>query len=176
MISTSLASLTGWLLFSHPPAPDSPVIATAASLLHIGLGAAIVYHHGWHKLADGLAWRSKHNTGWAFAEEIRAAGFPLPVFNAVLATAVQLGAGLGLILGLFTRPCALALAATLLGAVYTNAVLKKSQQLAGLYLLLIAAVLLLGPGRLALDSMIFPASPPISDVFRIGGPDFTPPC
>lgn len=154
-VSAFFSSWEVWLLFSHEPSPYG--LATATTLLRIGLGLAIAYYHGWHKLADGLAWRSGRQSTWVFADEIRAAGFPFPVANAILATAAQLGAGVGLCLGLLTRPCAIVLTATLLGAVYTNIVLHKPQQLAALYLLVAVAVLLFGPGRLALDSMLFPS-------------------
>ena len=140
------------LLFGPDPLVPTSI---AAQILHAGSGALLIYYHGVHKLVEGLEWRNGRRATWPFVEEIRAAGFPLPVANAWLATAAQLAGGTLLLVGLGTRPAALMVIATLLGAVYTNIVLKKSNQMALLYLLLVTCVLAFGPGKWSLDIAFF---------------------
>ncbi len=127
----------------------------AAQILHTGSGTLLVYYHGIHKLLEGLEWRKGHRADWPFVEEIKAAGFPFPLVNAWFATAAQLVGGALLVLGLGTRPASIVIVGTLLGAVYTNIVLKKSNQMALLYLLLVSCVLALGPGKWSLDLAFF---------------------
>lgn len=144
--------LTEWLLGGR----DSPLIQqTAVQALHMLTGLMLAWYHGLHKLRDGLSWKAGKAPTWPFLEEVRAAGFPMPVPNAWMATAVQLGGGVCLVLGLFTRPAALALTGALGGAVYTTLVLKKESQLALVYLLLLLAVIGLGPGPWSLDALLF---------------------
>jgi len=131
----------------------SPLVA--AQILHMCTGVLLVKYHGIHKLVEGLEWRKGRHPEWPFVEEIQAAGFPLPVVNAWFATAAQLIGGGLLVVGLGTRAAALVVLGTLLGAVYTNIVLKKSNQMALLYLLLVLCVLALGPGSWSLDLAFF---------------------
>ena len=131
----------------------SPLVA--AQVLHTCTGLLLVKYHGIHKLVEGLEWRKGHRPDWPFVEEIQAAGFPLPVVNAWFATAAQLVGGGFMVVGLGTRAAALLVLGTLLGAVYTNIVLKKSNQMALLYLLLVLGVLALGPGSWSLDLAFF---------------------
>ncbi len=139
-------------LFGHQPWV-SPLVA--AQLLHTCTGLLLVRYHGIHKLVEGLEWRKGRRPVWPFVDEIKAAGFPFPVINAWLATAAQLAGGVLLVIGLGTRAAAVMVAGTLLGAVYTNVVLKKSNQMALLYLLLVACVVAFGPGRWSLDIAFF---------------------
>jgi len=147
-----MAGIGDWLLSRSEAGALADV---AVQALHLCTGILLARFHGWHKLADGLAWRNGRSAHWPFADEVRAAGFPLPVANAWLATAVQLVGGILLALGLLTRPAALMLIATLTGAVYTNIALRKESQMALVYLLLLAGVAALGAGRWSLDAWLF---------------------
>lgn len=147
-----MSQLLDWLL----GLPTANVLSRAGvELLHLLTGLLLVQYHGLHKLSDGLDWRSGRRSDWPFADEIQAAGFPLPVLNAWVATAAQLVGGACLALGLFTRPAAIVLFGTLLGAAYTNIVLEKTNQMALLYLILVACVAALGPGDWSLDAWLF---------------------
>jgi len=134
----------------------SPAAAVGAQLLHTGTGLMLVWHHGLHKLRDGLEWRAGRRPNWPFLDEVRAARFPLALPNAWLATAAQLMGGLCLMTGFLTRPMALLLTGTLLGAVYTTVVLRKDSQMALIYLLLLLSVVLVGAGPWSLDALLFP--------------------
>lgn len=126
----------------------------AAFLLRAGTGLAIVRYHGWHKLADGIRWRSGRATSWFFAAEVGKAGSPVPVLSAWLVTLVQLGCGLGLVAGLCTRLCSLAILCTLFGAAYANARFRRESQLVLVYVLLLSAVFLNGAGPWSLDRLL----------------------
>lgn len=141
-----------WLMGS--PAQNWSVVVTA-DLVHVLTGFLLAWFHGWHKLQDGIAWSAGKRANWPFRDEVAEAGFPVPLLNAWVATAAQLGGGLCLILGFLTRPAALVLSGTLLGAVYTTVVLKKDSQMALVYLLLVLTVLGLGPGPYSLDALLF---------------------
>lgn len=147
-----MSPIRDWLL-GHSTLPM--VAEIGVQLLHVCTGLLLASFHGLHKLTDGLAWRAGRRSNWPFAVEIEAAGFPLPLASAGLATAAQLVGGIFLALGFLTRPSAIVLFGTLLGAVWTNVVLQKSNQMALLYLLLILCVILLGPGSWSLDAWIF---------------------
>jgi putative oxidoreductase len=151
-----MGDLLPWLL-STETSPDAH--ASGALVLRVSVGLLLLRHHGWHKLADALAWRRGATREWPFVSEIREAGFPAPLASAVFATLAQLLGSACLVAGLLARPAALLLAATLLGAVYTNLILKKSNQLALLYLGAVLAVALLGAGPWSLDAALFAPAP-----------------
>jgi putative oxidoreductase len=127
----------------------------AAVILRLGAGATLAYFHGWHKLSDAITWRSGRRDSWPFVTEIHAAGFPAAVVTAWLATAVQFLGGICLLVGLFTRPAAALILATLAGAVVTNLRLRKDLQLVSVYLLVLCGVFCLGPGAWSLDRILF---------------------
>lgn len=137
---------------------DSITAAAGAQLLHFGTGLLLAWHHGLHKLRDGLDWRAGKRAEWPFLDEVKAAGFPLALPSAWLATAAQLGGGLCLAAGLLTRPVALLLTGTLLGALYTTRVLRKDSQMALVYLLLVICSGMMGGGPWSLDALLFPKS------------------
>ena len=147
-----MQSIIHWFLGS---ADFAWIQQVATQALHTLTGLMLAWFHGVHKLRDGLAWKAGKRASWPFRDEIAEAGFPFPLPNAYIATAAQLGGGLCLALGLLTRPAALALTGTLLGAVYTTIVLKKDSQMALVYLLLVLASLAFGPGPWSLDSLLF---------------------
>ncbi|MBC8011452.1 MAG: DoxX family membrane protein, partial [Burkholderiales bacterium] len=120
-------SLLSWLIGRI----DSPTLqARALALTRIATGLLVVFYHGWHKIIDGLAWHTGRAPVWHFLDEVAHVGFPLPLASAWFAALAQLGGGLLVALGLFTRIGALLLVCTLLGAVYTNLSLPKEGQLA----------------------------------------------
>jgi uncharacterized membrane protein YphA (DoxX/SURF4 family) len=150
--SASMNSILSWLLGASASQGTQGI---AIQGVHMAAGLLLIRYHGCHKLKDGLAWRAKRRPSWPFRDEIAAAGFPFVDESAWLATAAQLAGGLCLLLGLFTRPAALILAGTLLGAVYTTVVLRKESQLALVYLVLVLSAAGLGPGPWSLDAVFF---------------------
>jgi len=148
----TFSSMTDWALSRQT---QGCLESVGADVLRIAFGLALFGFHGVHKLVDGVKFRRGQSKGWPFADEIVAARFPFPEPMAWLAAFAQLGGGLFLVLGLLTRPAALVIIGTLLGAVYTNVVLRKDNQLALLYLAAIVAILLQGAGPGSLDSLLF---------------------
>ena len=138
-----------WLRGSHISTLEHDL---GLALLRCAGGLMLAFHHGWHKLSDGLQWASGSLAQWHFLDEVVAVGFPAPIASAWAATAAQLLGGVLLALGWWTRPAALVIVGALAGATYTNLVLAKDGQLAHLYLLVAGVVLITGPGRFALDA------------------------
>jgi putative oxidoreductase len=112
-----------------------------------GLGLII---HGWFKLSAGVA---------VFADKaIDPIGFPYPMIFAWLAIATEILGGFFFILGLWTRWAAVpvvflmsvAAFSPLAPAAFISAG-KPSKELALAYLITAFAILLLGPGRFAVD-------------------------
>src|SRR5262245_24571687 len=104
--------LLQWLLGSPSPAW---IGEATVQLVHISAGLLLIWHHGLHKLRDGLACRAGRRANWPFRDEIAAAGFPYPAANAWFGTMAQLGGGACLALGFLTRPAALLVCGTLAG-------------------------------------------------------------
>jgi putative oxidoreductase len=72
-------------------------------------GGAILALHGWSKLSQGVL---------GFANHLDAMGVPVPELAAWLSVIVELGGGVLLVVGLFTRPAALLLTLNMLCALY----------------------------------------------------------
>jgi putative oxidoreductase len=131
-----------------------------------GLGLAVV--HGWPKLVALHAGQSH------FPEAVSALGFPAPTVFAWIAALLEVVGGLGVALGLGTRvaailaACPLAVATflrhhahgQLLAALHLHSVSDEtlrawgSAELAVLYLAIMVAIALTGPGRLSADAVI----------------------
>jgi putative oxidoreductase len=127
--------------------------AVGLLLLRVVTGAAFVFH-GWHKLqsANGAF-------GWMGAEA------PVPGVLQGLAVLAEFGGGLALILGLLTPLAALGIACTMIVALamvhlprgdpFVGQPGQPSFELAAGYLANAVLFLLIGPGVLSLDGLLF---------------------
>lgn len=133
-----------------------------------GLGLAIA--HGWPKLVALHAGTSK------FPEAVASLGFPAPTAFAWMAALLEVVGGLGVALGLGTRvaavlaACPLAVAAFLRHHAHDHLLARLglrsaseetlrawgSPELALVYLAIMIAIALVGPGRLSADAVIGP--------------------
>lgn len=132
-------------------------------LLRVVPGVLLVFVHGWHKIVEGFAY-FEAGAPWPLVEEVAAIHFPMPVAAAVIASAFQFVGAIAIVLGLYTRTAAIAVAVMLTVALYTNVVTSKDPQLAILYLAVVSAIGLLGPGQWSLDAVTrarHPRSPQI---------------
>ena len=116
----------------------------AVLLLRVIAGIAFMFH-GWGKIQDPFHWLDKMPNA-------------PPGFLQALAALAEFGGGLGLLLGLITPICAVGLLCTMAYAAYTHISRGDpfvgkggSYELALVYLVIAAAVLLLGPGRYSVD-------------------------
>lgn len=117
-------------------------------LLRVITGAAFVLH-GWPKIQNAFAWMG--------------ADAGIPGFVQALVALAEFGGGIGLILGLLTPIAALGIACVMLGAIFMVHVPKGdpfvggegSYELPLVYLAVAIVLLLLGPGALALDRLLF---------------------
>jgi len=134
---------------------DAGSAATAGGLLFLRgvVGGIIFYVHGWHKLEGGIEWL-RTGARWPLAEEVAAMHFPAPVASAFAATAVQFLCAPLLSLGFCTRLNAAALTAVLGVAIAQNVGAHRDPQLAVLYTVVVAALVLLGGGQFSLDTKL----------------------
>jgi putative oxidoreductase len=118
-------------------------------VLRLVMGAAFVLH-GWPKIQNLTTWM----------------GDQQPALLQALAAIAEFGGGIALILGFLTRLAALGLGATMVGALVLyhlpeghDFVPSKpgepSFELAAVYLACSFVFLLLGPGRISLDALLF---------------------
>jgi len=121
-------------------------------LLRVVAGVLLATH-GWAKLA-----RAAETPGFdlgRFVESVRALGFPFPEAFAWAAVAAELGGGLLVALGLFTRPAAAVAAFAMAVAVYSHRDDPFAQQeKALLYLVIFFVFLLGGSGPVSFDDWI----------------------
>jgi putative oxidoreductase len=114
----------------------------------VGLGLMV---HGWYKVTGGVETFAMHG--------VDPLGFPIPLLFAWLSTAAELIGGFFLLLGLWTRYAAAALVINFCVAAFGQgfvgawiAVGQPSKEMALAYLAIVAALLLTGPGRFAVDA------------------------
>ena len=80
--------------------------------------------------------------------------FPAPFASAVAATLVQFICSLFIVVGLFTRINAALLLGALSGAFLQNLLAGRDPQLAILYALVVATLLLMGSGEFSVDAKL----------------------
>ena len=138
----------------YPPFAD--IRGSIGLLLIRGVTGAAFIFHGWPKIQNATTWMGPN------AE--------MPGFMQAAAAASEFGGGIALIVGLLTPLACLAIAGVMVTAIstvhlkYGHAFVGKpgdpSWELAAVYLCIVLAVLLLGPGKLSLDGLIFGRSRP----------------
>jgi putative oxidoreductase len=119
--------------------------------LRVLVGLALMYH-GWLKLQGGVD---------TFADKfVEPLGFPIPILFAWLSVAAELIGGFFLVLGLWTRLAALALTINMGVATFGRGIgvpiiapgKSPTLELPLAYLVMAAAVLIMGAGRFSVDS------------------------
>ena len=129
--------------------PDRPApTVLALLLLRSVMGVAFLFH-GWGKIQNPFGWMGPD-------------GFAPPVFQA-LAALSEFGGGASLVVGLLTPLACLGIGSTMAAALWQHAVVRGdpfvgrggSYELASVYLCIVLVFLTMGPGRFALDRLIF---------------------
>ena len=151
--------MRGWWPRLNAPAVGDRAGDAANLLLRVVAGGLLFWVHGVHK-AEGAIGYLGRGEAWTLLDEVRGMGTPAPVVAAVLATLSQLVMPVFVVLGLYTRPAALVLTATLLGAIVQNLTADRDPQLAILYTLAALTLGVWGAGRYSLDARPTPISEP----------------
>lgn len=125
-----------------------------AAVIRVAVGLFLATLHGWHKVVEGVAYLQR-GTAWPLLEDVHVLGMPFPVAGAFAATFTQLLGGLAVAAGFLTRFAALAVAASLFVAAYSNFQMAKDNQLALLYALIFFGFALYGGGRYSADAWLF---------------------
>jgi len=120
-------------------------------LLRLVVGSAFVLH-GWPKIQAPFSWMPPQMGS-------------VPGILQAVAALSEFGGGIALVLGLLTRPAALALAATMAvaacmvhiasGDPFVHPTGGRSWELAAVYFTCAVLLLITGPGRLSLDALLF---------------------
>ena len=122
-------------------------------LLRVGMGTAFILH-GWPKIQHPFVWMNEMG------------GTAVPGFLQAIAAFTEFGGGIALILGLLTPIASLLLVCQMLAALFMvhfpaghPFVAAKPEQpsfeSALIYLLIAMAILVLGPGYVSVDNLIF---------------------
>jgi len=131
------------------PIPLSPTLSFCLLLLRVVVGLAFMYH-GWSKIQDPLAWMGTESS--------------IPGVLQLLAAVSEFFGGLAWILGLLTPIASLGIIATMAVAVWMHMMVfgdpfvsssGGSYELAAVYLVIAILLFFAGPGRYALDYLIF---------------------
>ena len=119
-------------------------------LLRVVMGIAFLFH-GWPKIQNPMGWMGLES--------------PVPAIFQALAALAEFGGGMALIVGLLTRLASLGIATTMIVALcmvhlphgdpFVSKTGGRSYELAAVYLACAVLFLLLGPGRFALDALLF---------------------
>jgi putative oxidoreductase len=121
-------------------------------VLRLGYAALLIGFHGWtrfHRAFDYMF----HGQPWTFVALVERLGFPVPPLFAVLSALAESVAVLFVGAGLFTRYAAGIIAFNMTVAMLNELFKGDPIELPALYLLGAIVILVLGPGRWALDSM-----------------------
>jgi putative oxidoreductase len=133
------------------PAPG----AWGLLVLRLIAGSALMLH-GWPKIQNPFGWMNRPD-----------APSPVPGLFQALAAISEFGGGLAWIVGLLTPLASFGILCTMATAVYMGHLSKGdpfvaspgaksgSWELAGVYFSIALVLMLLGPGRLALDALLF---------------------
>ena len=115
-------------------------------IARLGLGGMMALAHGWGKLP----------VQQGFIDGVAAMGFPYPALFAWAAALSEFAGGALIVVGLFTRPAALMLAATMVVAAFIKhgADPLQNKELALVYLGFALIMLFLGAGRFSIDVLI----------------------
>ncbi|MEO1370655.1 MAG: DoxX family protein, partial [Acidobacteriota bacterium] len=128
--------------------------APALLLLRVYFGTVILFVHGLPKLKEVVAGQGH------FLELVRGLGFPRPALFAGFAAVAQVGGGVLIIVGLWTRPAALIVASTIafgVLAVHWRDGFKVMET--GLaYSMVLIAIATAGPGWISWDQGFSPES------------------
>jgi putative oxidoreductase len=128
------------------PSFRSPAADTGILLLRLFAGLALALVHGFGKLPPASG----------FVSRVGGMGFPAPELFAWAAALAEFGGGILLALGLFTRPAALIVAIHFVVVVFVAHTGDpfRARELAMFFGIAAVTILLTGPGRYALDSII----------------------
>jgi len=120
---------------------------SAILLLRLWLGSMMMYH-GWGKVFGNIE---------GFAKAVDELGFPMPEFFAWAAALSEFGGGILLVFGLFTRPAAFLVAFTMFVAAFVHHLDDPfgKKEMAITYLVIAIALMIAGPGKTALDRILF---------------------
>jgi putative oxidoreductase len=153
-LEREISTFWGWVALFLRPNVGSTLSNTGALVIRLSTGLFIAGFHGWHKLAQGLAY-VQHGSHWPLLDDVEGIGLPFPVIGAFAATVTQLLGGLAVAAGFLSRLAAFAVATSLVVAAYSNFLSNKENQLALLYCLLFTGFALYGGGRYSVDERLF---------------------
>ena len=130
------------LFLSRSWSRDSTIL-----LLRLWLGSMMIYH-GWGKVFGNID---------GFAAGVANMGFPMPELFAWAAALSEFGGGILLVIGLFTRPAAFFITFTMFIAAFVRHLDDPfgEKELALTYLVIAIAITIAGPGKAALDKVLF---------------------
>ncbi len=122
--------------------------AVALMILRVVAGLAMIFH-GWSKIQNPFGWMGPESS--------------VPGFFQMLAAVSEVGGGIFWILGLLTPLASLGILSTMAVATHMHAIVRGdpfvgrggSYELALLYLCMALLFLMIGPGRLSLDALLF---------------------
>ncbi len=126
-----------------------PFLTNAWPTLWRVLVGALMVGHGGDKLFNGLD---------SFVAEVVAKGWPLPELQAFIAVFIEFAGGVCLVVGLFTRPAALAIAIQffIITAIWAyDGPFFQRQEKPMLYMLLSLYIFFMGPGLWSVDHFLF---------------------
>lgn len=131
--------------------PGQSTMASIVLLfLRLVAGSAFIFH-GWQKIQNPMGWMGPESS--------------IPGFLQLLAAISEFGGGIGWVFGILTPLASLGIASTMTVAVYLHLMVRKdpfvnltggpSYELAFVFLGIALVFLVLGPGKLSLDKLLF---------------------